>query len=125
MPDHPTIEASFLLVTELCILLLTTEGVPARERFEYWREAIGRRALEFLMQPVTEKPQHGSVRVESTRPHIAGSHRRCCGALHAPTRRSITEIAFDCGFNESSHFGRALASRRGVTPSEWRKRARQ
>jgi AraC family transcriptional regulator, positive regulator of tynA and feaB len=35
--------------------------------------------------------------------------------------RSITEIAFACGFNDSTHFGRAFAARMHMPPSEWRK----
>jgi len=36
-------------------------------------------------------------------------------------RRTITEIAFACGFNDLSHFGRVFAERMGMTPSQWRK----
>jgi AraC-like DNA-binding protein len=35
--------------------------------------------------------------------------------------RTITEIAFACGFNDLSHFGRAFAERMGASPSQWRK----
>ena len=35
--------------------------------------------------------------------------------------RSITDIAFACGFNDSSHFGRAFAAHTGMTPSQWRR----
>lgn len=38
--------------------------------------------------------------------------------------RTITEIAFACGFNDASHFGRVFSEHIGVTPSEWRKRWR-
>jgi AraC family transcriptional regulator, positive regulator of tynA and feaB len=41
-------------------------------------------------------------------------------ALH----RSITEIAFACGFNDSAHFTRAFAARMAATPSQWRQQAR-
>jgi AraC-like DNA-binding protein len=34
---------------------------------------------------------------------------------------TITEIAFACGFNSLSHFGRVFAERMGMTPTEWRK----
>jgi len=34
--------------------------------------------------------------------------------------RSVTEIAFACGFNEISHFGRVFAARMHMTPSRWR-----
>lgn len=38
--------------------------------------------------------------------------------------RSITEIAFACGFNDSSHFGRVFAAQVHVTPSQWRQHNR-
>ena len=43
--------------------------------------------------------------------------------LRAPeaAHRSITEIAFACGFGDLSHFGRTFAARQHVTPSEWRR----
>jgi len=46
--------------------------------------------------------------------------------LAAPesTDRSITDIAFACGFNDVSHFGRVFAGTMHITPSEWRRRAR-
>jgi AraC-like DNA-binding protein len=47
---------------------------------------------------------------------------RAARLLSAPEAadRSITDIAFACGFNDSSHFGRVFAARRGMTPSRWR-----
>jgi len=38
------------------------------------------------------------------------------GASH----RSVTEIAFACGFNDGSHFGRIFTGRMHITPSKWR-----
>lgn len=35
-------------------------------------------------------------------------------------RRSITEIAHDCGFSDSQHFSRAFKSHFGITPREFR-----
>lgn len=37
-----------------------------------------------------------------------------------PSRRSITTIAYDCGFNSSTHFGRVFRRRFGVTPKQFR-----
>jgi AraC-like DNA-binding protein len=34
--------------------------------------------------------------------------------------RSVTDIAFACGFNDTSHFGRVFAARMLMTPSRWR-----
>ena len=41
------------------------------------------------------------------------------GAAH----RSVTDIAFACGFNDLSHFGRVFADKLHMTPSRWRRRA--
>jgi AraC family transcriptional regulator, positive regulator of tynA and feaB len=40
----------------------------------------------------------------------------------ACTHRSISDIAFACGFKELSHFGRVFAGRMHATPSQWRAR---
>ena len=51
--------------------------------------------------------------------------RQAARLLAAPEAapRSITDIAFACGFNDLSHFGRAFASRMHMTPSKWRRRS--
>jgi AraC-like DNA-binding protein len=36
--------------------------------------------------------------------------------------RSVTEIAFDCGFKDVSHFGRVFAAKMHIPPSQWRQR---
>lgn len=43
-------------------------------------------------------------------------------AAPEPAHRSVTEIAFACGFNDASHFGRVFAAKMGMTPSQWRRR---
>lgn len=52
--------------------------------------------------------------------------RQAARLLAAPesAHRSVTEIAFACGFNDLSHFGRLFAGTTRMTPSEWRRRAR-
>jgi len=40
------------------------------------------------------------------------------------THRTVTDIAFACGFNDSSHFGRVFSARMSMTPSQWRKKTR-
>ncbi len=47
------------------------------------------------------------------------------GLLAAPVRgRLVTQIAFDYGFNSLTHFGRVFRNRYGITPSEYRRAAR-
>ena len=36
--------------------------------------------------------------------------------------RTVTEIAFNCGFNCPTHFGRAFRARYGLTPRDYRRR---
>jgi AraC-like DNA-binding protein len=50
--------------------------------------------------------------------------RQAAKLLTAPeaVHRSVTEIAFACGFNDASHFGRVFAAKMRMTPSEWRRR---
>ena len=36
--------------------------------------------------------------------------------------RTVTDIAFSCGFNDSSHFGRVFAAHMSMTPTDWRRR---
>jgi transcriptional regulator GlxA family with amidase domain len=52
---------------------------------------------------------------------------RAARLLAAPEAadRSVTDIAFACGFKDSSHFGRVFAARMGTAPARWRKRLRE
>jgi AraC-like DNA-binding protein len=51
----------------------------------------------------------------------------CARALvAAPMRaRLVTEVAFDYGFNSLTHFGRVFRNQFGLTPSEYRRAARE
>ena len=37
------------------------------------------------------------------------------------TKLSITDIAFECGFNDSNYFGDAFRHMKGVSPNKYRK----
>ena len=65
---------------------------------------------------------HGETvmrRVFDERLSQAARHLRWPASAH----RSVTDIAFACGFNDSSHFGRLFLRKMQVTPSEWRRGA--
>lgn len=47
---------------------------------------------------------------------------RAAERLGAAPAASITEIAFELGFNDSAYFARAFRQRFGVSPREWRRR---
>jgi AraC-like DNA-binding protein len=49
---------------------------------------------------------------------------RAAHLLRVPeaAHRTVTDIAFSCGFNDSSHFGRVFAARMSMTPTDWRRR---
>lgn len=48
---------------------------------------------------------------------------RAAQLLRAPeaAHRTVTDIAFSCGFNDGSHFGRVFAAHLSMTPTEWRR----
>jgi AraC-like DNA-binding protein len=52
--------------------------------------------------------------------------QRAADLLASPEacHRTITDIAFACGFNDASHFGRMFMAATQMTPSQWRRRAR-
>lgn len=41
---------------------------------------------------------------------------------HSCRNRSVTDVAFDCGFADVSHFSRVFRQRFGMSPSAWRHR---
>ena len=45
--------------------------------------------------------------------------------LAARSGRSLTQIAYDCGFKDPAHFSRAFKSRFGLSPTAWRQRVLQ
>ena len=47
---------------------------------------------------------------------------KCCGDLEQSdnAKRSITEIAFSWGFNNSAHFSKTFKARYGIPPKQWR-----
>jgi AraC family transcriptional regulator, positive regulator of tynA and feaB len=74
-------------------------------------------SLRLLQRVFTERGETVMGRVWEERANQAAKLLASPVALH----RSITEIAFTCGFNDSAHFTRAFAARMSVTPSQWRK----
>jgi len=52
-----------------------------------------------------------SCRLAAARDHLSDPNLR---------HKSITEVAFSCGFNDAAHFSRSFLNAYGVTPSEFR-----
>jgi AraC-like DNA-binding protein len=110
-----------------------------------WRDAMYRdacRVIAFRFADPTLAPDHIAMELHiSTRSlsRLFSAHnatvmrhvfdvrvRHAMKLLAAPEgHRSITAIAFACGFNDSSHFARAFAARVQETPSEWRRKHHQ
>lgn len=68
---------------------------------------LGRRRFTELFREVTG---------ESWRRHIHRLRMDYAGKLLASTERSVTAIAFECGFEELSHFHHSFKTRFGCTP---------
>ena len=43
------------------------------------------------------------------------------GELLLETNKSITDIAFECGFNDSNYFGDSFRKIKGISPRKYRK----
>ncbi|HVO47570.1 MAG TPA: helix-turn-helix domain-containing protein [Steroidobacteraceae bacterium] len=79
---------------------------------------------------ITARYLHHLFRTESETVTQYIQRRRleeCARALiEAPVHgRLVTEIAFDHGFNSLTHFGRVFRNQYGLTPSQYRRAARQ
>jgi AraC-like DNA-binding protein len=76
-------------------------------------------SLRLLQQVFAERGETVMSRLWDERVH------RAALLLSGPEAadRSITDIAFGCGFNDGSHFGRVFAAHKGIAPSQWRKQA--
>lgn len=77
---------------------------------------FARHSVELLAELVDESAGHIALKPEATGEavYIAAYH----------VNRSITDVAFACGFSDLSHFGRLFARNFGMTPSRWRRMAR-
>ena len=49
----------------------------------------------------------------------------CASRLLVDTTNSITEICYDCGFNNLSNFNRIFKKKKGCTPKEFRENFRK
>jgi AraC family transcriptional regulator, positive regulator of tynA and feaB len=144
--DDLTPEAATLFgehAIELLTQSLRESWAEAPQPSEAWREALFVRACRLV------KLRHGDPRLApeplarelgvSTRllHRIFAEHgetvmkrvfvervARAATLLGAPeaAHRTVTDIAFSCGFNDSSHFGRVFAVHKSMTPTEWRRR---
>ena len=84
-------------------------------------EALARElgvSARFLQRVFAERGETVMKRVFAERIGRAGELLCAADAAH----RSVTDIAFACGFSDSSHFGRVFAKQMAMTPTEWRRR---
>lgn len=107
----------------------TAPAAPVlRRRFHAYIDAhlgdpdlgTARLAEEFCVSPRTVQ---GVFSNAGCTPTSYIQERRLCRAadcLRSEPRRSITDIAFDLGFNDSAYFTRLFRRRYGMSPSDWR-----
>jgi AraC family transcriptional activator of tynA and feaB len=73
-------------------------------------------SIRLLQRIFAERDQTPMARVWEERLNCAAKLLADPQAAH----RSVTEIAFACGFSDSTHFGRLFAARMGMPPARWR-----
>ena len=104
------------LFVRACRLIKLRFGDPALVP-----EALARElgvSARFLQRVFAERGETVMKRVFAERIGRAGELLCAADAAH----RSVTDIAFACGFSDSSHFGRVFAKQMAMTPTEWRRR---
>ncbi|MBM2712805.1 helix-turn-helix domain-containing protein [Mesorhizobium caraganae] len=144
--DEISPEAAVLFedhATELLAQALKEAWAEQPTPSEAWREAIFVRACRLIklrcsnphLAPVPLARELGissrllqrifAERAETVMKRVFSERiARAAKLLGAPdaAHRSVTEIAFSCGFNDSSHFGRVFVAQTSMTPTEWRRR---
>ena len=143
--DDLTPEAATLFgehAIELLTQALRESWAEALQPSEAWREAVFARACRLVRlrhgdprlapEPLARElgvstrllhrifAEHGETVMKRV---FAERVNRAANLLGAPeaAHRTVTDIAFSCGFNDSSHFGRVFAAELLMTPTEWRR----
>lgn len=117
--------------------LPAAQGRPVSRRTAFHREQVRALVRQRLRDPqLTVAEVARALRLAPSTLHRAWAGEPCSLAdwiwaqrLDAARRdladpahagRSVSEIAFACGFNDAAHFSRAFRARFGCAPSEWR-----
>jgi len=143
--DDLTPEAATLFgehAVELLTQSLRESWAEAPQPSEAWREALFVRACRLVRlrhgdprlapEPLARElgvstrllhrifAEHGETVMKRVFAERVDRAAKLLGAPEA-AHRTVTDIAFSCGFNDSSHFGRVFAAEMLMTPTEWRR----
>ncbi|MEP6867090.1 MAG: helix-turn-helix transcriptional regulator [Novosphingobium sp.] len=88
---------------------LTPEALAARQ-------GVSRRRLDALLASSTG----ATLAAHISERRLTQAAASLCDPSEA--KRSITQIAHDCGFQDGPHFSRSFKKRFNVTPRDWRRR---
>ncbi len=132
-------ELIVLKLKELILLLAKTENAPSIRQIltglftprEYgFKEIVEAHLYSALsidelaqlanMSSASFKREFGKVYHASPARYFRTKRLERAADLLAHTDQEITAIAFDCGFNNSTHFSRAFQSKYSVSPSHFR-----
>ncbi len=108
-------------------LLLNTKNDGIEKSMEYICDRLGEKfTLEELAKVACMSRKHYCTtfkKINGTTPweYITGKKIEIAQELLRTTKKSIIEIAFECGFSNSANFNRAFRKYSGMTPSEYRK----
>ncbi|MCA1337066.1 helix-turn-helix domain-containing protein [Pseudooceanicola marinus] len=83
---------------------------------------IAQIASEFSLSPRSLQALFSEMGTTPTRYILSKRLDRAADCLLAEPGRSVTEIAFEQGFNDSAYFARRFRAQFGVTPTQWRQR---
>jgi AraC family transcriptional activator of tynA and feaB len=114
LPPIPSDVGRAALFLRACRLISLEFGDPTLTRDRIASKLhVSMRTLDRIF---AERRETIMRRVYDERVHHAAKLLTDAKAAH----RSVTEIAFACGFNDGSHFGRVFMERMHMSPSRWR-----
>ena len=128
-----------LKVKEIILLLLQTQNAPSLKHVlgqlfnpaqHALRSIIDQHAFEDLtlddlavltgMSLSSFKRKFHELFDQSPKQYIIGKRLERAKWLLRNTNQNISEIAYDCGFNDAGHFSKTFSATYGVTPSQFK-----
>ena len=83
--------------------IISCSQVSRRHFFRLFEQAVGVTPMEYLKKLRLQK----------------------AASLLLTTNSSVTQVAFDCGFNDSNYFSSMFRKEYGLSPSQFRKRGQR
>lgn len=112
---------------------LSERDAQLLERVRVWLEAnhddpeagVSDMAEFVSVEPRTLQRKLKALTGRTPAAHLQNYRLECARRMLAETSRPVQDIAYSCGFSSPQYFARVFSGQQGVSPSNWRRRARK